>query len=126
MLGRLLFTVAFPECDQEAGNRIELGIVELELGNAAVGMLLESDLESNHQSPVSSAFLSEPISHQQSVSRTFLSEQISTSHQPNEQAARVRLNRITPRRRWPPGIGHSDPWPSHLKHTTQPSHLASS
>jgi hypothetical protein len=41
-----------------------------------------------YQPPASSNFLSEQISHHQPGSRTFLSEQISTSHQPNEQAAK--------------------------------------
>jgi hypothetical protein len=38
--------------------------------------------------PVRLAYQPEQTSHQQPASSTFLSEQISTSHQPNEQAAR--------------------------------------
>jgi hypothetical protein len=45
-----------------------------------------------YQPPASSTFLSEQTSHQQPANNTFLSEQISTSHQPNEQAAQVKLN----------------------------------
>jgi hypothetical protein len=43
-----------------------------------------------YQTPASSIFLSQQISQQQPASSTFLSEQTSTSHQPNEQAVRLK------------------------------------
>jgi hypothetical protein len=49
----------------------------------------QQHVRSAYQPPASSTFLSEQTSHQQSASSTFHSEQISTSHQPNEQAAKL-------------------------------------